>query len=122
MARLQRQIADAQASADAEEVQGSAGGDAVRVRASGEFSFTAIEIDPAVFSAGDVTLLEDLVLAAVRDAAAKLLALRQKAIGDAVSGALGGLFVGFGDEDDEDDEPGGDEPGNELSGGSAGPV
>lgn len=110
MGMLQQHLSAAEQSVDAVVVEGSAGGGAVVIRASGELSFDAVVIDPAVLETGDVSVLEDLVLAAVRDAAAKLRAVRQEAMGAAVSGALGGLFGTLaGDEDDEDDEA--EEPG-----------
>ena len=105
MGMLQQQLSDAEERIGHEAVEGSAGGGAVVVRASGELSFDAVRIDPAVVEAGDVAVLEDLVLAAVRDAASKLAQVRREAMGAAVSGALGGLFgsIGAGFEDDEDD-------------------
>ncbi len=71
MQELQQRLADAEAVAGAGGVEGTSGGGAVRIRASGDFSFTSVEIDPAVVDPGDVQLLEDLVLAAIRDAYGK---------------------------------------------------
>ncbi|HUZ19327.1 MAG TPA: YbaB/EbfC family nucleoid-associated protein [Acidimicrobiales bacterium] len=96
MQELQQRLADAEAAAGAGGVEGTAGGGAVRIRAAGEFSFTAVEIDPSVVDPGDVQLLEDLVLAAVRDATSKLTDVRRKAMGTAVSSALEGLLGGIG--------------------------
>ena len=128
MGMLQQHLSAAEATIGHEVVEGSAGGGAVVVRASGELSFDAVRIDPAVLDEGDVSVLEDLVLAAVRDAAAKLQAVRREAMGAAVSGALGGLFGALGDpfadddeddadDDDADDERAGREPAGELTGG-----
>ena len=109
MGMLQRNLSAAEERIGHEAVEGTAGDRAVVVRASGELSFDSVRIDPAVLEAGDVTVLEDLVLVAVRDAAAKLTGLRREAMGAAVSGALGGLFGSLGelavelDDDDEDD-------------------
>ena len=109
MGMLQQHLSAAEQRIGHEAVEGSAGGGAVVVRASGELSFDAVRIDPAVVAEGDVSVIEDLVLAAVRDAAAKLAQLRREAMGAAVSGALGGLFgsltpeLGEDDLDDEDD-------------------
>lgn len=111
--RLQRQLASAEATAEGVEVEGSAGGGAVRIAASGEFDFRRVHIDPAVLSDGDPALLEDLVLAALRDATTKLLALRRSAMNDAVGGALAGLLGGdllggdpLGGDESADGEPG----------------
>lgn len=107
MGMLQQQLSQAEERIGRQAVEGTAGGGAVVIRASGELSFDSVRIDPAVVEAGDVSVLEDLVLAAVRDAATKLGELRREAMGVAVSGALGGLFgtIGeLGDDDLEDDD------------------
>ena len=80
---------------------------------SGEFSFDSVKIDPAVLADGDVSLLEDLVLAALRDGAAQLLELRKQAMGEAVGNAPSGLLepgaLGLALEEPEgpEEEPGG---------------
>lgn len=94
MQRLQQQLAEAEAASSASEVEGDAGGGAVRITASGEFSFNKVTIDPIVVAAGDVSMLEDLVLAALRDATAKLIELRRAAMGQAVGGALSAMLGG----------------------------
>ncbi|MCU1490102.1 MAG: hypothetical protein JWM85_1507 [Acidimicrobiaceae bacterium] len=101
MQSLQSQLVTAQAEAGAQEVEGEAGGGVVRVRATGELAFTGVSIDPTAIDPADVGLLEDLMLAALRDLAGKIEQLRRQAMGAAMSGALGGLFGGAG----EDDEP-----------------
>jgi len=117
---LQEQVA-AVGSGPEGEVVGSAGGGAVRVRARGELEFTAVEIDPAVVDPAEVSVLEDLVLAALRDAAGKLRQAREQAVGQAMGGALSGLFGALAgsawaedlddaDDDDEDDEEDEDDP------------
>ncbi len=53
-------------------VEGTSGGGAVRVQVNGRMEFSAVSIDPAVVDPDDVGLLEDLVLAALRDASTKL--------------------------------------------------
>lgn len=74
-------------------VEGSAGGGLVRVGAIGEFSFTTVKIDPSVVDANALSELEDLVLAAVRDAATKLVAARNDRVGRALTETLGGLLA-----------------------------
>jgi DNA-binding YbaB/EbfC family protein len=97
MQRLQAELAQAEAATAREGVVGTSGGGAVRISLSGEFSFDAVAIDPAVVAAGDPTVIEDLVLAALRDGAARLRELRQRAMGDAVGNVLGSLFGAGGD-------------------------
>lgn len=104
MGMLQQHLSAAEQSVGRESVEGSAGGGAVVIRASGELSFDAVHIDPAVLDTDDVSVVEDLVLAAVRDAAVKLQTLRKEAMGAAVSGALGGLFGAIGELDEDEDE------------------
>lgn len=116
---LQQQVTTAQEQLGAEEVEGSAGGGAVRIRVSGELSFTSVQIDPAVLTAGEPQVVEDLVLAALRDAATKLAGARQAVLGSAMSDVMSALFEDDGGADDFDDDvetlpglggPGGGEP------------
>jgi DNA-binding protein YbaB len=67
----------------------------VRVTATGGLEFRAVRIDPSVIDPDDAEMLEDLVLAAVRDAVEKAQALTSEAIGG-ISGSLGGLLGGLG--------------------------
>lgn len=99
MQRLQQQLAEAEAASSATEVEGTAGGGAVRITASGEFSFNRVTIDPRVLADGDVGMLEDLVLAALRDATSKLIELRRSAMGQAVGGALSAMLGNNGPDD-----------------------
>ena len=88
---MQQQMMDAQQAAAAEVLEGSAGGGMVRVRVSGGFDFRDVLIDPSVVDPGDVDMLQDLVLAAIRDAVARANELNQQALG-----GLGGLLGGLG--------------------------
>ncbi len=92
MQQLQASVAQAEAAANLRTVEGSAAGGAVRVRASGEFSFDSVTIDPSVVDPSDVALLEDLVLVAVRDAVTRLTAVRRAAMGAVVNDALAGML------------------------------
>jgi nucleoid-associated protein EbfC len=115
MQRLQDNVAEAEAATSTRSVEGSAADGAVRVRASGEYSFDAVTIDPSILEGGDVSLIEDLVLAAIRDTVTRLTEVRRAAMGDAVHNALAGLLGGEGapgqgfdpfalDEDDDDED------------------
>lgn len=81
----QQMMASAQAAA-ARIVEGASGGGLVKVEVDGHFEFHSISIDPAAVDPDDIALLEDLVLAALRDASAQLQAGQQ--------GAMGGLDLG----------------------------
>jgi nucleoid-associated protein EbfC len=83
LGEVQQSIQEAQESAAAQVVEGTAGGGAVRVKVTGGLEFQEVVIDPSVVDPDDVEMLQDLVLAAVRDAVEKA--------GDLTSDALGGL-------------------------------
>jgi len=90
MAQAQEMLAGAQQAAE-EVVEGSAGGGKVKVEVDGGFNFHSVTIDPGVVDPNDVEMLNDLVLAALRDAASQL----QDAQSDAMGGMdLGGLLGG----------------------------
>jgi len=85
--QLQSQLLGGQ---EAQAFEGVAGGGAVKVTVSGTGEFTGVTIRPDAVDPGDVAMLEDLVLAAVRDASAQVSAAMQQRLG----GALGNLFGG----------------------------
>lgn len=97
MKEAQRVAADMQA-AQAElaeaEVEGSAGGGAVKVVATGDQQIVSITIDPGVFDgapdADDVEMLGDTVTAAVNDALGKARALQEDRLGP-IAGGMGNL-------------------------------
>jgi len=66
--QMQRDMARAQDELAAATVEGSAGGGAVTVTATGRQEIVAIALDPAVVDPADVEMLQDLVVAAVNDA------------------------------------------------------
>jgi nucleoid-associated protein EbfC len=74
-------------------VEGSAGGGAVRVLVTGDRSVVKVEISPEAMSQGDRSLLEDLLLAALKDGTAKASKLAEEALGKVTGGVrLPGLF------------------------------
>ncbi len=88
---MQQQLLEAQANVATQEVEGQAGGGVVKVRVTGGFEFQSVTIDPSVVDPADVEMLQDLVLAGVRDALAKVNELNAQAMGG-FGGALGGLL------------------------------
>ena len=66
--KMQAQLAVAQAELAETEVDGSAGGGLVTAKVTGSSELLAITIDPKVIDPDDVETLQDLVVAAVRDA------------------------------------------------------
>ena len=67
LGEVQRNLREAQEEAAAAEVVGTAGGGAVKVKVSGGLEFLEVKIDPSVVDPADIEMLEDLVLAAIRD-------------------------------------------------------
>jgi DNA-binding YbaB/EbfC family protein len=95
---MQSQLAQAQEQAAQQSVEGSSGAGMVAVTMTGAGEVTKIRIDPGVVDPADVSMLEDLLLAALRDAANKVAGLQQQAmggLGDLLGGGgLGGLLGG----------------------------
>ncbi len=91
---MQEQFLQARAQAAEEEVEGQAGGGVVKVRVTGSMEFKDVTIDPSVVDPDDIEMLEDLVLAAVRDAVARATELSEKAMGRVDLGPLGGGLLG----------------------------
>jgi len=66
--KMQADMARAQEELAALQVEGSAGGGAVRAVATGNQELVSLTIDPDAVDPQDVEMLQDLVLAAVNDA------------------------------------------------------
>lgn len=92
LAKAQEALA-AQAAAAQREVEGVAGGGAVRIRASGTGEVLAVSIAREAVDPDDVAMLEDLVLAALHDVNAQLREIQRDAMG-----SLSGLDDLFGGE------------------------
>jgi DNA-binding YbaB/EbfC family protein len=93
--KMQRQLAAAQATLAEAVVEGSAGGGLVRATLTGAGELTAVTIDPTVVDAEDVETLQDLVVAAVRDAKRAADELTETTMGPLTAG-LGGMGGGLG--------------------------
>jgi nucleoid-associated protein EbfC len=95
MQQMQQQLMDAQQQAAERVVEGSAGGGAVKVKVTGGFEFEDVTIDPAVVDPADVEMLQDLILAAIRDAVSRINDLNREALGGlGLGGGLDGLLGG----------------------------
>ncbi len=91
---LQAKMAEVQAELKTRELIGSSGGGKVKVTMNGAQEVTAVAIDPAVVNPEEADLLEDLVLAALKDARTKVTRMVEEEMGR-VTGGLGlppGLF------------------------------
>lgn len=95
MQQAQQMLADAQAELAAAEVTGSAGGGLVTATVSGAGELKALTIDPKAVDPDDVETLQDLVVAAIRDANRAVAQVAAEKMGP-VTGALGGSLGGLG--------------------------
>jgi nucleoid-associated protein EbfC len=86
--QMQQQLVAAQEELARSEVTGSAGGGLVTATMTGSFELTALTISPDAVDPSDVETLQDLVVAAVRDA--------KRAADELAAGTMGPLAGGLG--------------------------
>jgi DNA-binding YbaB/EbfC family protein len=91
--KMQQQLAAAQAELAAAEVTGSAGGGLVTATMTGSGELTALTIAPAAVDPDDLETLQDLVVAAVRDAKRNADELTASRMGPLAGGLGGGLGI-----------------------------
>lgn len=85
--QMQANLQKAQEEIARVEVTGEAGGGMVSVVMTGRHEARRVNIDPALFAEGDREMIEDLVAAAVNDAARKV----EQATQEKMAGVAGGL-------------------------------
>jgi hypothetical protein len=85
---MQAKMARVQEELGTREIEATAGGGAVTVRMNGRQEVLAVKIRPDAVDPGDVEMLEDLLLAALREAREEVEALVQREMGK-VTGGLG---------------------------------
>ncbi len=79
--KMQEEIMKAQESLAAEQLEGTAGGGAVKVTVTGAKEVVRVEISRDVVDPEDVEMLQDLVLAAIQDAMKKADELASNTLG-----------------------------------------
>lgn len=84
--RLQAMFIKAQDELATLTVEGSAGGGAVKAVMNGQGQIQSVKISPEVVNPQEIEMLEDLVLAAVKDAAAKAKEASDKKLGALTGG------------------------------------
>jgi len=89
--KMQQQLMQAQEQLGKTEVQGTAGGGLVTATVTGSGEVLSIKIDPKAVDPDDVESLEDLVVAAIRDASAQAQQLQETTMGPLTGGLGGGL-------------------------------
>lgn len=80
-----------QAELDALRIEASAGGGMVQIEMSGTKEILSVKIDPACVDKQDVETLQDLVLAAAREASRRV----DEAVQKKTSSLLGGMMPGM---------------------------
>src|ERR671921_619947 len=88
--KMQQQMLAAQQELAETEVSGTAGGGLVTATVSGAGEVRGVKIDPKAVDPDDVESLEDLVVAAIRDAARAAAELAEQKMGPLTQG-MGGL-------------------------------
>jgi nucleoid-associated protein EbfC len=91
LADMQEQLAKAQEEIETRVAKGTAGGGAVEVEITGGYRVKSLKIEPDVVDPDDLTMLEDLVTAAVNEALTQVQAFHSEGMGGALPdlGALG---------------------------------
>jgi nucleoid-associated protein EbfC len=85
--QMQAQVARAQEKLKTTEVEGTAGGGMVKVVMNGNQEVVSLKIDKQAVDPNDVEMLEDLVMAAFKNA--------QERVAELTNSALGGLSSGL---------------------------
>ena len=97
MQQMQQQLMEAKDSATAQVVEGRAGGGAVTIRVTGGMEFQDVTVDRNLVDPDHLDELQDVVLAALRDAVEKVNELNRQALGGlGLGGGLEGLLGGAG--------------------------
>lgn len=64
--QLQEQMIKAQEALAAERVTGSAGGGVIKITFSGDQQVQSVSVDPALLDEGDLDMIQDLILTAIK--------------------------------------------------------
>ena len=90
MSQARRQYETLQKKMEETVVEGSSGGGSVVIKMDGRKQVLSVKIDPEAVKSGDVEMLQDLILAALNEAARRIDSQMQSTVGGMLSG-LGGL-------------------------------
>jgi len=93
--QMQQDLAAAQEELADTEVTGSAGGELVTATMTGTGELTALTIAPAAVDPDDIETLQDLIVAAVRDASRAAAELTAERMGPLTGGLGGGGGLGL---------------------------
>ena len=83
---LQGKMAEMQEALETMTVTGESGAGLVKATATAKGELTALEIDPSIFDPNEKEVVEDLILAAIKDAQARAQAKSQEEMGKLTEG------------------------------------
>ena len=93
LAQAQRASQEIQEKMRATVVEASSGGGSITVKMNGQKQVLAVKIDPEAVKADDIEMLQDLIVAAVNEAARKVDGMMQSTVGSMLGGMnLPGMF------------------------------
>ncbi len=98
LAEMQERMAKAQEEIESRVAEATAGGGAVKVEMTGDYKVKSLKIDPDAVDPDDLSMLEDLVIAAMNEVIAQVQAFHADSMG-AVTGGLDSLLPGLGGGD-----------------------
>ena len=84
--QMQAKMMQAQEKLKETEVEGTAGGGKVKARMNGGQELLSVRIDPEVVDADDVEMLEDLIVAAIKNAQEQVSELANNTMGSVTGG------------------------------------
>lgn len=92
--KMQQQMLEAQEKLEAQEYEGTAAGGNVTLKMNGKHELLSLTIMPECVDPDDVEMLQDMIIAAVNDAAHKVDDTKEAAMGAMAPGmkGMGGLF------------------------------
>jgi nucleoid-associated protein EbfC len=95
LAQMQERMAKAQEEIGNRVAEATAGGGAVTVEMTGDYKVKSLKIDPDAVDPDDLSMLEDLVIAAMNEVIGQVQAFQADSMG-AVTGGLDSLIPGLG--------------------------
>ncbi len=98
LAEMQERMAKAQEEIESRVAEATSGGGAVKVEMTGDYKVKSLKIDPDAVDPDDLSMLEDLVIAAMNEAIAQVQAFHADSMGS-VTGGLDALLPGLGGGD-----------------------
>jgi DNA-binding YbaB/EbfC family protein len=114
LAQMQEQMAKAQEEIESRVAEGTAGGGAVKVEITGAYQVKSIHIEPDAVDPDDMSMLEDLVLAATNEALQQVQAFHAEQTA-AMTGGLDLGSLGIPGLGGPGGAPGGGTPGNRAA-------